>query len=376
MEELKEKVCKHIDGLKDLIVTIAQEIHENPEESFEERYAVTLLKTEIEKFGFSVEGPVASLETAFVATHEKVYEGATIALLAEYDALPEIGHACGHNLIAAASFGAAAGLASMKSELPGTLKFLGTPAEEGGSGKATMIDGGCFADIDVAMMFHPDKLNICGDSSLAVKDVTYQFKGREAHASSCPEQGINALDSVISTFNSINALRQHTKDEARIHGIITHGGTRPNIVPGFAECQFYVRAKSDDYLDELMEKVHNCARAGALSSGAELTIKYGHACKALQEDERLNNHWRENMALLGIELQQRPTQEMGSTDMGDVSHVTRAIHPYLSIVPKGVDVDFHTIELAKAASTELAFETAIKAAKLLAMTAIDVWTKE
>ena len=376
MEKLKERVCKHIDELKIRIFAIAQKIHENPEVGFEEKFAVSLLKDELKDFGFSLSGPVANLDTAFVAIHKDKADGPTISLLAEYDALPEIGHACGHNLIAAASFGAAAALAQMKEELPGTLKLLGTTAEEGGSGKATMIEGGCFEDVDVAMMFHPDKLNVCGDTSLAVKDVTYQFKGREAHASSCPEQGINALDSVIATFNSINALRQHTKDEARIHGIITHGGTRPNIVPGFAECQFYVRAKDDDYLEELLEKVHNCARGGALSSGAELTIKYGHACKTLQEDEKLNEYWRENMKALGIEEQQRPTQEMGSTDMGDVSHVTRAIHPYLSIVPKGAEVDFHTVELAQAAGTKLAFETALNAAKLLAMTALDVWTKE
>ena len=373
MEKLKERVIGRIDELREQIVAIGQKIHAKPELGFEEVFACELLSSAIGDFGFSVEQGAGGLETAFVATHEAACDGPTVALLAEYDALPEIGHACGHNLIAAASFGAAAALASLKSELPGVLKLMGTPAEEGGSGKATMIKGGCFEGVDVAMMFHPDKLNVCGDTSLAVRDVTYQFKGREAHAASCPEEGINALDGVLFTFNAINALRQHSLDNSRIHGIITHGGTRPNIVPGFAECQFYVRAATDEYLSELLEKVNNCARAGAMACGAELTIVEGHSCKDLQEDEELNSFWRANMELLGVEEEFRPGPEMGSTDMGDVSHVTRAIHPYIRIVEKGMNVEFHTLELTAAANEPLAYEATVNAAKLLAMTAIDVW---
>ena len=377
ISEMKKRALENIDAVAEEIKSIARKLHEKPEVAFEEHFASSLLSNMLEEHGFFVERKAAGLDTAFVAEHPQKSEGERIALLAEYDALPGIGHACGHNLIAAASFGAAVALGKLKEELegelPGVLKLLGTPAEEGGSGKSIMIEGSCFDDVDVAMMFHPAQVNVCGSSSLAIDDLTFKFKGRAAHASSSPEEGINALDGVIATFNSTNALRQHMRESCRIHGIIKHGGERPNIVPEYAEAQFYVRAESDEILKELRKRVEDCAHAGALSSGAELTIERDRSCKALKEDEGLKAHWKKNMDLLGLTLDEEERRGMGSTDMGDVSAVTRAIHPYISIVPKGEDVEFHTKELARAAGSDYAMQQVVIAAKLLAMTALDCW---
>ncbi len=239
----KDKVQSYIDDNKSRLVKISDEIHANPEVANKEVKASRLLAIELERAGFKVELGVAGLETAILAVHPEQSDGPTIAILGEYDALPEIGHACGHNLIATSALGACLAIGAFKKDIPGKLIFMGTPAEEASGGKIFMVEKGLFKDVDAAMMFHPSPgYTMTGRAGLALTEVRIEFTGKAAHASGSPEKGINALDAIIQTFNGINALRQHIKSDARIHGIITHGGVKPNIVPDYAAAEFYVRA--------------------------------------------------------------------------------------------------------------------------------------
>ncbi|HHE47617.1 MAG TPA: M20 family peptidase [Candidatus Acetothermia bacterium] len=300
MKDLKERVWERIEELADELWDLALKIHDNPELGFKEYKAANWLTEELRKGGFEVEIPYGGLETAFRAEHPERSEGPAIAILAEYDALPELGHACGHNLIATIAVGAALGLSPLKKELPGRLVVLGTPAEEGGGGKILLVRAGAFRDIDLAMMVHPADQTLVGRGSLAITEVVIEFKGKAAHASSEPEKGVNALDAVIQTFNSLNALRQHIKDGARIHGIITHGGVKPNIVPEYAAANFYVRAPENDYRDELVEKLRRCAEGAALATGAELTFKkVGHEYKSIRPNVELAQAFRRSLEAFG-----------------------------------------------------------------------------
>ncbi len=314
------------------------------------------------------------METAIKAIHPAGASGPTIAIIGEYDALPGLGHACGHNLIAGAALGACLGLARLKGRLPGRLGCFGTPAEEGGGGKVKMVEAGLFDQVDAAMMFHPSNKTTVDEGSLAITELELEFQGKAAHASGAPELGINALDAVIQTFNGINALRQHIKDGARIHGIITDGGAQPNIVPEHAAALFYVRAPENDYRDELIEKLRRCAEGAALATGATLSWrKVGHPYKAMRPNRRLAQAFKENLQSLG-ELIGEPTGKLGSTDMGDVSQAVPAIHPYIAICAE--DVPVHSREFAGAASSPRGYEVMIKAAQAMAMTAIDLFTDE
>ena len=234
MDARKQAVCDHIDSIAERMIRLSRDIFEHPELKFEEVYAAQRVAEELEKDGFEVQRGAAELPTAISAAFPAISDGPTVAILGEYDALPEIGHACGHNLIAAAAVGASLALARIMGDLPGRLLFFGTPAEEGGGGKVMMIEADLFSDVDAAMMFHPSTHTVVDRGSLAINEVEVRFVGKPAHASGCPEMGINALDAVIQTFNGINALRQHIVDGARIHGIITDGGAKPNIVPEHA----------------------------------------------------------------------------------------------------------------------------------------------
>jgi amidohydrolase len=372
---LKEKVCSYIDENKDYLFGISKEIHENPELAFEEFKASKLLAGELEKANFNVKLGVASLETAIHAVHNDESEGLVIAILGEYDALPEIGHGCGHNLIATAALGASLAIGSIKSELKGKLVFMGTPAEEGGGGKIYMIDAGLFKDVDAAMMFHPSATkNMAGRGGLAVSTVYIEFFGKTAHASSEPEKGINALDGIIQTYNAISALRQHITSDARIHGVINHGGVKPNIVPDYAKATFYVRALDDDYCNELVQKVENCAKGAALSTGAKLKFEIeGHSYKSRNVNKILGEAFLENLKSLDIPIHPVPVGKgLGSSDIGNVSHEVPTIHPYVGI--SETEINGHSTDFAKAAISDFGQERMLVAAKALAMTAIDVFT--
>jgi len=374
MSDWKAQVGEAIDGLEAKLRDVATDLFEHPEVKFEEVHASKRLAAELEAAGFEVELGVAGMETAIRAVHPASSDGPTVAILGEYDALPEIGHACGHNLIAAGGLGAALAVGSIKSELPGTLVFFGTPAEEGGGGKVVMIDAGLFDGVDAAIMFHPASHTMVGRGSLAITEVKIEFAGKPAHASGCPEMGINALDAVIQTFNGINALREHIKDGARIHGIISNGGVKPNIVPEYAATEFYVRAAENDYRDELLEKLRHCAEAGALATGATLTwSEVGHAYMAMKPNKILGERFLKYIVENGIPYNPQKDNAMGSTDMGDVTQAVPGIHAYVQICEE--DVAGHSREFTDASGSERGAVAMVAAAKALAMTAVDVLTE-
>jgi amidohydrolase len=369
-ERLKQRVTAEVDARRDELIQLADRIHARPEVAFEEFESAALLITTLEENGFAVERGVAGLETAFVATTEGQGDGPTVAILAEYDALPGLGHACGHNLIGAAAVGAGLAMQSALSELAGTVQVIGTPGEEGGGGKAIMVDGGVFDGIDAAMMVHPSSKNLTRRSSLTSYKIQIEFFGKPAHAAAKPDEGINALEAMILTYNGINALRQHLRDDARIHGIITHGGDAPNIVPEYTAARFYVRAADSPYTVEVIEKIRGCAEGAALATGARLEFSE----YAPHYDDRLPNHKlydlaEANMAALDLELA-APDERMGSSDMGNVSQVVPSMHPYVAIGPE--EMGGHTAEFCAAAGSPAGHEGMIKAAKLMAMTAVDL----
>ncbi len=368
---MKDRVWQRIDELADELWELAMRIHAHPELGYEEERAVGWIAEMLEAGGFRVERGVGGISTALRAVHPAEREGPRVAVLAEYDALPGLGHACGHNIIAASAVGVALGLAPFKSELPGTLLLLGTPAEEGGGGKIRMIEAGLFEGLDAAFMVHPASATQVDRGSLAITEVELVFHGRAAHASSQPEKGINALDAVIQTFVGLNALRQHIADGARIHGVITDGGEKPNIVPERAAARFYVRAPENEYRDELVEKLRRCAEGAALATGASLSFqRVGHEYKAIRPDPRLVAAFRSQLAELGVPEDQ-PAGGLGSTDMGDVSWVVPAIHPYIRITEE--DTPGHSRAFAEAAQSEGARRGMISAAKAMAGVALDLW---
>jgi len=369
---MKEEIWQRIDSLSQNLWDLALRIHAHPELGFEEYQAAAWLTEALENGGFRVERGVGGLPTAFRAVHPAQKPGPRIAILAEYDALPELGHACGHNLIAAIAVGAALGLAPFKKDLPGALLVIGTPAEEGGGGKIKLIQAGLFQDVDAAMMVHPAGQTVVDRGSLAITEVKIEFHGKAAHASSEPEKGINALDAVIQTFVALNALRQHIKDGSRIHGIITHGGVKPNIVPEYAAALFYVRSADNTYRDELVEKLRKCAEGAALATGARLTFtKVGHEYKAIRPNKTMAQIFAKYLPELGYPPEE-PKGWMGSTDMGDVSWEVPAIHPYIRIGPG--EIPGHSREFAEAAKSEGARKAMIAAAKAVAAACLELWT--
>jgi amidohydrolase len=370
VDTLKERVTAEIEARRDDLIRIADTIHAHPEVAFEEFESAALLSDTLEENGFQLERGVADLETAFVATLKGKEAGPTVALLAEYDALPGLGHACGHNLIGTAAMGAGLALRTVLPELAGNIQVIGTPAEEGGGGKAIMVEAGVFDRVDAAMMFHPSSKNLTRRTSLTSYKIQIEFFGKPAHAAAKPDEGINALEAMILTYNSINALRQHLRDDARIHGIITHGGDAPNIVPDYAAARFYVRAADTPYTEEVIEKVRACAEGAALATGARLEFgRYAPHYDNRLPNPKLYDLAEANMAALGIVLSP-PDERMGSSDMGNVSQVVPSIHPYIAIGPE--EMGGHTVEFCEAAASPAGHEGMIKAAKILAMTAVDL----
>lgn len=369
-KRLKGEVQEELDELEDKLRGLSEKIFDNPELKFKEYQALEWLTGTLEDRGFEVDRGVGDLETAFRARCSKSNgKGPTLAFLSEYDALPGLGHACGHNLIAVIGLGAGLGLCSVMDELDGELLVIGTPAEEGGGGKVKLLEAGVFKDVDAALMFHPSDDTLVGRGSLGVQELKMDFYGEAAHAASRPEKGINALDAAIATFNNVNALREHIKDSSRIHGIITDGGEKPNIVPEHAGALFYVRAEDLHDLEELLDEVKNCARAGGLATGAEVEIsEKGHGYKPMSPNPVLADLVRQNLKELGEEIGEHEGG-MGSTDMGDVSHALPAVHPYIKIAEEGTPA--HSKAFADAANSEKGYRKMLTAAKALAMTGVD-----
>jgi amidohydrolase len=370
IDELKQRVQAEVDAWREDLIQLADRIHATPEVAFEERESAALLSGVLADHGFEVEHGVAGLETAFVATLRGRGSGPTVALLAEYDALPGLGHACGHNLIGTAAVGAGLAMKVALPDLAGTLQVIGTPAEEGGGGKAIMVDAGVFAGVDAAMMIHPSGKNLTGRTSLTSYKISIEFFGQAAHAAAKPDEGINALDAMILTYNSINALRQHLRDDVRIHGVITHGGDAPNIVPDYTAARFYIRAADTPHASVVLEKVRACAEGAAKATGARLEFhEYAPRYDNRLPNPILSSLAEANMRALGLELSV-PDERMGSSDMGNVSQVIPSIHPYVAIGPE--ELGGHTLAFREAARSPAGHEGMVKAAKILAMTTVDL----
>ena len=378
----KERVCKGVDRLRDTVLRISREIHAAPELAFEEHQAAALLTEALEKAGIAVQRGVYGLPTAFEG---RLGSGDTpcVALLAEYDALPEMGHACGHNIIAAASVGAALALRELERDgpndvLPGQIRILGTPAEERGAGKERMARAGAFQEVDVAMMIHPSGVNLISMPSIAVAEVEVRYRGEAAHAAVMPHRGINALDALVLAYQSIGALRQHIQVTEKVHGIITDGGQAPNVVPERSAGVFYARASDKAALEALKRRVEGCFRAGAEATGAELEFEWEETdYLELRRNEPLELAFQQNAEALGrafFPFDKLPAGLQGSTDMGNVSHRVPSIHPVLAAAP--LNVMTHQSEFTEWAGSEMGDQAALDGAKALAMTAIDALCDE
>ena len=368
---LKRKACDEIDRRKDTLLSVSRAIHAKPELAFEEREASALLQKTLRDEGIDVEGGAYGLETAFAS--EIGTEGPRVAVLAEYDALPDIGHACGHNLIATSGVGAGIALAALGSDLPGRVRILGTPAEERGCGKELMARQGALEGVDAAMMMHPSSVNLVSMPCVCLAEVDVVYSGTAAHAAAMPERGVNALDALVLAYQGVAALRQHIKATERIHGIILDGGQAPNIVPERASGRFFVRAASQGELEVLKPRVQGCFEAGAAATGATLDLQWGEADYLdIKFNEPLATSFKENAEALGREFfpyDKLPAGMQGSTDMGNVSQYVPSIHPMLASAP--LHCTIHNAEFADWAGSEMGDAAALDGAKALAMTAVD-----
>ncbi len=370
---LKVKVEKEIDMLCDEMTGIARTIHAKPEIGYQEFESSKILTSFLKKYGFEVNRNIADMETAFLGSYTSNPDGPTVALLAEYDALPGMGHGCAHNLIGTAAAGAAIGLSRALPDLKGRVLVIGCPAEEAGidgaGGKVHLIDKAYFKGIDAALIFHPSPATTVGGETNALIGLEFDFKGKSAHSAGNPWDGINALDGVIHTFNSINALRQHLRDDVRIHGIITHGGDAPNIVPEHASSRFFVRSASSEYLKEVVEKVKNCAQGAALATGAHLTIN--HFCNfydSMQTNSFLAEIIEKNLNSFGLKVDGRKKGK-GSTDFGNV---TRCVPACELAIRLGNGIVPHTNEFVNASNSEEGYRVMMLGAKIMALSTVDL----
>lgn len=363
-----------VDDLGGPLVALSRRLHENPELRWEEHRAAAWLAEALEQLGgVQVERELCGYPTAFRARAGSG-QGSRVAILAEYDALPEIGHACGHNLIATGALGAFLALARRADSLTGEVTLLGTPAEEGGGGKIKLIEAGAFAGLDAAIMFHPYDRDVLALPALASEWITFSFKGSPSHASAAPWDGNSALTAVIQTFGLIDSLRVHFRDGSRVHGFITNGGQAVNIIPEHAACQFSVRATTATYLPKLAERVIDCARAAAMATRTELSVNRQLGYKDMRNNLTLARAFGRHLEGTGRQaVETDPEVGVGSTDMGDVSHVVPAIHPYLAVCDKGASM-CHQHDFARFTRSDRGMDAMLAAARAMAATAEQVLT--
>ena len=369
---MKNQIQAEIENIKERLWEINDYIYHNPELGNEEFKAVEKLTSLLSEHSFKVTIGIDNRKTAFKAVYNSNVKGPTIAYMCEYDALPGIGHGCGHDMIGTISIGAAIGLSKVIGKTGGNIEVYGTPAEETCGEKIEMAEKGVFNNVDVAMMMHPYGKTCESGTSLAMEAIKFEFTGKSSHAASSPEKGINALDAVILMFNGINALRQHVKEDVRIHGIISEGGLAANIVPEKAVAKFYVRALKKSYLKEVIQKVNNIAKGSALMTGATLEVSsYETPFDDMNTNKNLSESFNKNLRKLGI-TDINPSENIGSLDMGNVSYIVPSIHPLLGI--GNPNLSLHTIEMAKATITDQAHDSLIIGAMALAFTGYDVIT--
>jgi amidohydrolase len=370
---VKEDIRTEVERLRSLLVDVSHDIHAHPEMCFAEHHAHARLTAELEKAGFDVTRHARGVETAFEASFGDP-SGPTVAVLCEYDALPGLGHACGHNIIAAAGLGAFLAVAPFVEQAGGAVRVIGTPAEEGGGGKIELARRGAFDGLAAALMVHPADHDLLFMDTLAIRRLVAAYEGTAAHAASAPHQGRNALDAAVIGYVSVAALRQHIMPTERVHGIFLEAGEQANIVPRRAVMEWYVRSNDLDTLEPLCERVEASLAAGASATGCGCTIeRLPNGYADLRSNAELERVWSANARLIGRDSddpRQVGRHVVGSTDMGNISHLVPSIHPMIAAAPAGTPI--HTEAFAVAASSELGDAAAVDGAFLLAATTFDI----
>ncbi len=353
------------------LVELSHRIHADPEVGFEEHHASAWLAEALEEAGFDVQRGTAGMATAFVGSRGP--GPLHVALCAEYDALPGVGHACGHNVICTAALGAGLALATVAERLGLRVSVVGTPAEEGGGGKIGFVEAGFFRDVHVALMVHPWPEDVAEPDLIAVQQLSVTYTGRAAHASGFPWKGVNAADAMVVAQTAIGLLRQQLQPGDRVHGIVTNGGEAANIIPAHVTADYMVRAATRTRMDELLRLVRNCFEAGALATGASLDIGLDAAYSDMRHDHALATLYRRRAEELGRVFSEAPSMPV-STDMGNVSHVVPAIHPFIGIETHG-SVN-HQAEFAAACAEPSADRAIFDGALAMALTVIDAATDD
>jgi amidohydrolase len=373
-DAVKDRAQARTTAVSGALIALSNKLHADPETGWQEHRSSAAVAAVLSAHGFSVEQPYLGLETAFRAVrHPRGNSNFTVGFLAEYDALPGLGHACGHNLISAMSVGAAIAVAEVADELGITVEVIGTPAEEGGGGKIVLLDRGAFQELDLALMAHPAPVDVAEAQPFAVTHWHVRYDGRAAHAAAYPERGVNANDAFVIAQLAIALLRQQLPAGVRVHGVQTRGGEAPNAIPEHTEGRWYVRAETTEQLLELEQRVLKCFEAGALATGATLTVTpESERYAEMRTDELALDHYRRNALALGRNFDVDPvaaTMNRASTDMGNVSQIVNAIHPYIGV---GGDASNHQRAFAAACVGPVAERTLLDGATALAWTALDV----
>ena len=379
VQQLKERVCQAVDRNAAELIETADWIHAHPEIGHQEVEASRRLRRLLESAGIPVETGTAGMATAFKAElGGKRGARPRVAILAEYDALPGLGHGCGHNLIGTSAVGAGLALSEVIPELGGSIWVLGTPAEESAApnsgGKVHMVNAGIFSDVDAAIMFHPgSETAVTMDRSLAARGFEFYFHGRAAHAAGAPEEGLNALDAVVLFYNAISMLRQQVRSDVRIHGIILNGGAAANIIPEYATIRYRTRADDSEYLAEVVERVIACADGAARATGCRLEWKeYMPGYENTMPNRVLLELMTHNLRALGVQVNnERRRSGRGSTDFGNVSRRVPGIEARIAITDH-LEVPGHSVEFREAAGSDKGRQAMLIAAKGLAMTAVDL----
>ena len=369
--EAKKEICSYIDSIAPELIELSHSIHAQPELAYEEHFAHQCLTKTLSEKGLEVEKGAYELDTAFEANAGS--SGPIIALLCEYDALPGIGHACGHNIIAAAGIGAGLAASEFTEPFNGRLRILGTPAEEGGGGKVKMLNKGAFDSVEAVLMIHPADADLPNISSLAVQQLKATYTGKAAHAAAAPEKGINALDGAVLGYMGVAALRQHIAPDERLHGIFTNGGQKANIVPETAEAIWYARSSTMERLEILKARLVETLYGGARSAGCDIQIEWVNEPYAeVLDNTPLLEAYMKNSESVGRVIKAADDDGVvGSTDLGNVSHVVPSIHPMVKVAPKGTAI--HTVDFEKCAKSEEGDKGVLDSAKSLAMTVLDCW---
>jgi amidohydrolase len=370
--ELKARAAAAVEAARSEILALSARIHANPEPAFEEHRAAAWCAEAIARHGYAVELPAGRLATAVRGrlSGGRGPNGPRIGVLAEYDALPGLGHGCGHNTMAASGVGAAIALAGLRGEFAGEIVFLGTPAEERGSGKQLMLDDGLLAGLDAALLFHPADRDMVGCMLLASEDVDVTFSGKAAHAAGEPWEGKNALDAAVLLFQAIGLWRQQLPQHARVHGIVLEGGTAANIIPDRATARFMIRSTDQAFFGSMRGRFRALVNGAAMMADVDGGVVFSGGSTTMKDNQVLAGLWRANLETAGRVDEGIDPEHIGSSDMGNVSLVLPTIHPSLSICDHGVP--WHSIESRNAAATPRADETTLVAATLVAQTALDL----